>query len=187
MISLSGCLIVKIINGRYGPFRVGSLQTDVGEFSVKDKILDQYDEGSYEGLFDISKIFFSAYTPTGRLVVELRAVLENITLVNAGAIEPDQFDSLEQDPLDEEKETDDLPAETEVPSESDEPLETNNEGQNKPEKSEGENLFGLLWPLQDSFKLDPTVDRTVFRQQLKYLKSTGYRFVAVGQYWEKMD
>jgi hypothetical protein len=187
MISVSGCLAIKIINGRHGAFRVGNLQTEIGEFAVKDKILDQYDEGSYEGLFDISKIFSSTYSTGSRLVVEVRAVLENIALANAGTIEPDQFDPLEQDPLDEEQDDadDDVPAETEVTAESDERLQRDDEQQNESEKSEDEKLFGLLWPLQDSFKLDPTVDRVVFRLQRERLKAIGYRFVAVGQYWVK--
>jgi len=103
MISIEGRLMIKIINGRNGPFRVGSLLSDIGEFAVKDKILDQYDEGSYKGLFTISKIFSSTYSTGSRLVVEVRAVLENISLANVDAIEPEQHESLEQDPLDEEK------------------------------------------------------------------------------------
>ena len=40
MISIEGRLHIKIITGIHGPFRIGSLQTEIGEFSVKDKILD---------------------------------------------------------------------------------------------------------------------------------------------------
>ncbi|MFW5442685.1 MAG: DUF3275 family protein [Methylococcaceae bacterium] len=186
MISVPGCLAIKIINGRHGAFRVGNLKTEIGEFAVKDKILDQYDEGSYEGLFDISKIFSSTYSTGSRLVVEVRAVLENIALANAGTIKPDQFDPLEQDPLDEEQEDiNAVPAETESTAESDEYLQRDDDQQNEPEKSEDETLFGLLWPLQETFKLDPTVDRAILRLQRERLKAIGYRFVAVGQYWVK--
>ncbi len=188
MISVPGCLAIKIINGRHGDFRVGNLQTDIGEFSVKDKILDQYDEGSYEGLFDISKIFSSTYSTGSRLVVEVRAVLENIALANAGTIEPEQFGSLEQDPLDEEQDAakdHHVPEKIEVTAKSGDDLQQGSVQQQETGKSEDEKLFGLLWPLQDCFKLDPTVDRVIFRHQRERLKAMGYKFVAVGQYWDK--
>lgn len=35
MIKLDGQLTVKTINGRNGPFNVGRLKTDIGEFSAK--------------------------------------------------------------------------------------------------------------------------------------------------------
>ena len=44
-------------------------------------------------------------------------------------------------------------------------------------------LFGLLWPLADALKLDPTVDRNVFRKQRDRLKAIGYRFEPMGQQW----
>jgi len=181
MISLTGDLVVKIINGRHGAFRVGNLQTEIGEFAVKDKILDQYDEGSYRGLFDVSKIFSSSYSTGSRLVVEVRAVLENIALANIDVVEPGQLESLEQDPLDEEKMPKSVSAEVENTSEPTELTGNDSEsGENKDAI-----LFGLLWPLQESFKLDPTVNRELFRQQRDRLKSLGYQFKPIGQYWSK--
>jgi hypothetical protein len=44
-------------------------------------------------------------------------------------------------------------------------------------------LFGLLWPLADALKLDPTVDRNIFRKQRDRLKAIGYRFEPMGQQW----
>ncbi|MDD3450187.1 MAG: DUF3275 family protein, partial [Gammaproteobacteria bacterium] len=38
MIKISGAVTVKTINGRNGPFNVGKLVTEVGEFSVKEGI-----------------------------------------------------------------------------------------------------------------------------------------------------
>ena len=187
MISLTGDLVVKIINGRHGAFRVGNLQTEIGEFAVKDKILDQYDEGSYRGLFDVSKIFSSSYSTGSRLVVEVRAVLENIALANIDVVEPGQLESLEQDPLDEEKMPKSVSAEMENTSESTELTSIEGNSQNDSESGENKDaiLFGLLWPLQESFKLDPTVNRELFRQQRDRLKSLGYQFKPIGQYWSK--
>jgi hypothetical protein len=193
MISIEGRLMIKIINGRNGPFRVGSLLSDIGEFAVKDKILDQYDEGSYRGLFTISKIFSSTYSTGSRLVVEVRAVLENISLANVDAIEPEQHESLEQDPLDEEKDENlevTKPDHSIEPTDSDgliEPIDSEDEDHNDltPEELSDKKLFGLLWPLQDSFKLDPTVSRVTFREQRERLKSLNYKFNPIGQYWTK--
>jgi hypothetical protein len=187
MISLTGDLVVKIINGRNGPFRVGNLHTEIGEFAVKDKILDQYDEGSYRGLFDVSKIFSSSYTTGSRLVVEVRAVLVNIALANIEVIDPEQLESLEQDPLDEEKKTENVSIDKVDTPES---IESSSFEDDSPKNSESEEnkdaiLFGLLWPLQESFKLDPTVNRELFRQQRDRLKSLGYQFKPIGQYWSK--
>lgn len=192
MISLAGNLAIKIISGRNGNFRVGVLQTDIGNFSVKDKMLDQYEEGSYQGLFTISKICIPVpYTTGSRLVVEMRATLDNIALEGVGVIEPEQYQSLEQDPLDEEKAKGDTPVKTDQGaqgSNSHEALsnqEEEQEDQSETEKSDDEILFGLLWPLQDSFKIDPTVDRELFRQQRERLKKLGYTFKPIGQYWVK--
>ena len=38
-------------------FCVGDLETEIGDFRVKDAILDQFDEGLYEGQFCIQQIF----------------------------------------------------------------------------------------------------------------------------------
>ncbi len=193
MISIEGRLNIKIITGIHGPFRIGSLQTGIGEFSVKDKILDQYDEGSYQGLFTIRKIFSSTYSTGSRLVVEVRAALENISLANIDAIEPEQHESLEQDPLDEEKDENlevtkpDHSIESTDSTELIEPTDSEDQDQSDltAEELSDKKLFGLLWPLQDSFKLDPTVNRVSFREQRERLKSLNYKFNPIGQYWTK--
>jgi hypothetical protein len=48
MIKVQGALRgKKILQSKNSPFAVGTLSTDVGEFKVKDQVLDQFDEGSY--------------------------------------------------------------------------------------------------------------------------------------------
>ena len=44
MIKLSGVLTIRMIAGRFGDFRIGRLLSAIGAFSVKDAVLDQYDE-----------------------------------------------------------------------------------------------------------------------------------------------
>ncbi|KPZ17713.1 DEAD/DEAH box helicase [Pseudomonas amygdali pv. ulmi] len=76
MINLPGYLAIRTINGRNGEFNVGRLSTSIGEFVIKDALLDQYPEGKYRGDFAITEIRPSYYTNGGRLVVEIRARLD---------------------------------------------------------------------------------------------------------------
>lgn len=177
MIKVSGVLHIKIITGRNGDFRVGRLVTDIGEFAVKDAELDQYEEGRYEGDFGISQISPSYYSTGGRLVVEVRARLSMIDLASVDETEP-AVSGLEQDPLDE------LPAAVTVMAQ-DRATETKGEGIKPLETETDAELFGLLWPLANPLKLDPTVDRNVFRKQRDRLKALGYKFQAINQQWLK--
>ena len=44
-------------------------------------------------------------------------------------------------------------------------------------------LFGALWPLGETVKLDATVDRRVLRQQRDRLGVLGYSFAPLSQDW----
>lgn len=174
MLKLSGVLTIRTIDGRNGPFNVGRLVTDLGEFSVKETILDQYEQGKYEGDFGISRIYPAYYVAGGRLVVEVRATLETMALAGIDALSPDDVAPVaEPDPIEENAATttEQPAAEDRTPVSSDvDPDET---------------LFGELWPLGTRVKLDPTVDRTRFRRQKEQLKLLGYQFQPLGQYWEQ--
>jgi len=183
MIEAKGILTVRIYHGRYGDFRVGRLITSVGQFIVKDRFLDQYDEGRYEGDFIISKIFSSSYSASGRLVIEIRAQLKSFTLAVATVVTQNSDQSLEQDPLEEEvvlsahnNESADIP---DIQVTLDVELPDN--------ESSLSDLFGFLWPLTSEVKLDATVSREKFRLQRDQLKALGYAFKPVGQLWIKTD
>ncbi|WP_122576020.1 DUF3275 family protein, partial [Pseudomonas viridiflava] len=91
--------------GRNGEFNVGGLSTSIGEFVIKDALLDQYDEGKYRGDFAITEIRPSYYTNGGRLVVEIRARLDSMSLedvANLSAEEAERLSNNETDPIDEE-------------------------------------------------------------------------------------
>lgn len=194
MISLSGTLTIKIVNGRNGPFRVGSLHTEIGDFAVKDSVLDQYDEGCYEGVFGISRVYASSYTASNRIVIETRAMLDSIALANVDELPQQEAESLEQDSLDDEP-SPQGPKESPKAREDSKPdgqasaastqAETESESASEAEADSDAELFGALWPLPDSVKLDPTVDRGRFRRQCDRLKELGYRFKPLGQVWEK--
>ncbi|GAO97336.1 hypothetical protein PSA5_31475 [Pseudomonas syringae pv. actinidiae] len=67
MITLPGYLAIRTINGRNGEFNVGRLATSIGEFVIKDALLDQYLEGKYRGDFVVTEIRPSYYTNGGSL------------------------------------------------------------------------------------------------------------------------
>ncbi|MEN1776162.1 DUF3275 family protein, partial [Pseudomonas aeruginosa] len=67
MINIPGQLAIRTINGRNGEFNVGKLSTSIGEFVIKDALLDQHIEGKYRGDFAITEIRPSYYTTGGRL------------------------------------------------------------------------------------------------------------------------
>ncbi|MCY1465167.1 hypothetical protein D9M71_832780 [compost metagenome] len=46
-------------------------------------------------------------------------------------------------------------------------------------------LFGLLWPLDDTVKLDSTIDRRTLRLQCARLNQLGFAFDAKAQSWHR--
>ncbi len=202
MIKIPATLIIRIINGMYGDFRVGQLLTEIGEFAVKDPMFDQYDEGRYEGDFVISKIYNGPYTVSNRVVVQLCADIDSVVLLSA-AVEQQEDEAFEQDPIENEQSLSSSELETSnkaQPSEQSETAfledeSTTDEGDlgyepttdADSDESELRELFGLLWPLGSSVKLDSTVNRIVLRQQRDKLDELGYTFKAVGQVWSKIE
>ncbi|WP_349571133.1 DUF3275 family protein [Azotobacter salinestris] len=194
MITLSGQLAIRTIHGRNGDFNVARLATSIGEFVVKDSILDQYAEGKYQGQFCITQISPSSYTHAGRTVIEVRARLDSMTLDEMDSLsraDAEQLDPKELDPLDEEKaETRPRPRakaprakpradDAQAPFGMDPPVAKTP----SPETEADEALFGLLWPLGDTVKLDTTVDRGVLRTQCQRLGQLGYRMDFKQQLW----
>lgn len=168
---LNGTLAIREIKGRNGPFKVGTLQTSLGEFAIKDSLLDQYDSGTYEGEFQIERIFQGHYIAGGRSVTEIRAQLANISINDIDAKAPTPIE-VEPDPIDSDKPQ---PAKESKP-EAEPEAKTN---------SDDNSLFGLLMPLGESIKLDPSVNRKVLRAQTVRLKEIGYEFDAKSQTWKK--
>lgn len=203
MITLPGQLAIKTIHGRNGDFNVGKLATSIGEFVTKNAELDQYREGKYDGDFTIVEIRPSMYTTGGRMVIELRAVLGGMTLSNIESLTKDEAHGLspqEVDPVDEEvtskppqEETSaSIPiASTSTPTRDplkdptpfgDEPPADTAAQMNAATQADVA-LFGSVWPLGAFVKLDPTVDRRMFRRQRDRLDQLGYEFEALTQEW----
>lgn len=198
MITLPGQLAIKTIHGRNGDFNVGRLSTSIGEFVIKNAELDQYDEGKYDGDFVITEIRPSTYNTSGRMVIEIRAHLGGMTLSNIDRLSTDEAQRLspqEVDPIDEEAQAPAAaarpPARTKARSTRDPLVDTTPFGSEpaaaSPSDASAEEddatLFGMLWPLSETVKLDATVDRRVLRQQRDRLDAMGYRFEPLSQDW----
>lgn len=190
MINIPGQLAIRTISGRNGDFNVGRLSTSIGEFVIKDALLDQYSEGKYRGDFLITEIRPSYYSTSGRLVVEIRAKLESMSLDDVDKLTAEDAATLsasEPDPIDEE-----LSSVLQKPLQQRKKLTSSKGAGSTGEPSAAEDapfgmppslassaeqdadLFGTIWPLCDTVKLDTTVDRQRLRQQCTRLGELGY-------------
>ncbi|PUA41279.1 hypothetical protein C5U62_32785 [Pseudomonas protegens] len=194
MIKINGQLAIRTINGRNGAFNVGRLCTSIGEFVVKDSLLDQYDEGKYIGEFVITQISPSSYSHSGRTVIEVRARLDSMLLDDMDTLsqaDTERLDPKEIDPLDEETATAPTPAASCAPSSTTGTADTDEVPFGMPAKpstpatvhDDDERLFGTLWPLNECVKLDSTVDRQRLRMQCARLDQLGYRLDFKQQAW----
>jgi hypothetical protein len=200
MITLPGQLAIKTIHGRNGDFNVGRLATSIGEFVVKNPELDQYPEGKYDGDFIVVEIRPATYNANGRMVIEIRAILGGMTLSNADGLSGDEAQKLtpqEVDPVDEEAppQTPQAQAKARIPrprGPRDPLVDTTPFGiepapvsSGASEDAEDAALFGALWPLSESVKLDSTVDRRTLRAQRDRLEALGYSFAPLSQDWHR--
>ena len=202
MLKLSGILAIRSIKGARGDFNVGRLVTEIGEFAVKDPLIEEYEEGRYEGEFGISGIFPSTYFTNGRTVVEIRARLGSIALKGIEQLtDEDTLPVVEHDPIEEapkpvvaeapleiadlEPAVQGAAAEAIPPADGPIPVMSIEEEIVFRNEQEYRRLFGTLWPLQSKVKLDPTVDRQNFRAQRDALKDLGFKFQPLGQLWVK--
>ena len=102
MIKCQGALrIKKIRQSRNGAFCIADLATDFGEFKVKDPMLDQFEEGEYQGTVWISEIYMSQYISYGKAVTELRARLHDLQVDSEDRKPVRSNEHSEPDPIDE--------------------------------------------------------------------------------------
>jgi hypothetical protein len=182
-IRINGTLVIKEIKGANGKFCVGDLTTPIGEFKVKESILDQFSEGRYEGEFLVENFYLSSYIWRGN---DHRYSCSNDILDTAIGIEdvPAEPDPIATEPT--------AAANQAGPSDIPVPAALVQEHENQdPVFQELLELFGadladLVWVSKD-VKLDPTVDRAVFRSQRDRLKEMGYVFDAKTQGWSRKE
>lgn len=186
MINIPGQLAIRTISGRNGDFNVGRLSTSIGEFVIKDALLDQYSEGKYRGDFLITEIRPSYYSTGGRLVVEIRAKLDSMSLDDVDMLTAEDAVSLspnEPDPIDEQP-THELTTTSKAQSpEDDTPFGMPPSIKVLDEETDAA-LFGTIWPLGEITKLDTTVDRQRLRDQCIRLGELGYELDFKQQTWK---
>ena len=210
-ITIEGSLRIKRINGANGPFCVGDLNSEIGEFRVKDSVLDQFEEGVYAGRFTVSRIFPWSYSANGRMVLEVRAKLDDLE-ISDGSEQVIPESPQEPDPADEPKAQSAGVAAPEAPApaaptgtagqtEATEATEAT-DAESEPAQQEcaapgteagdealfGEELFALVAE-REPVKLDPNIDdRRRFRQQRDRLKhGLDYGFIAEQQAWYPIE
>lgn len=186
MIKIDGSLVIRSQMSKYGEFKLGTLFCEIGTFTVKEKELEQFEVGKYQGEFVISQIALSDYRSNGRITTEIRAYIESMTLSSADSISQDEIEQIEAkevDPIIEEmQQTGKVEAapKSGVTATS-QPAKTTS---SKPDiqNLSDEELFKTLWPLGEAVQLDKTVNREVLRMQRARLNELGYAF-ALDQVW----
>ncbi|WP_045407311.1 DUF3275 family protein [Vibrio jasicida] len=177
MVQITGTLTIKTVTGRYGDFNVATLDCELGRFAIRDALLDEYNEGTYQGTFGLQRIFAGSYHTQHRFVIETRAELNGVWLndYQEGQV-PEE--SLEADPLAEERQAQSAG-------------QAHRHAQDASHEDASE-LFGELWPLGanigDIVKLNPEVGRERMGRQLAYLKrevngARLWRFEPKAQHW----
>ena len=209
-IVVPGQLTLRTIRGKNGPFTVGRLATHLGTFAVKAPELEQYPEGKYDGEFIIRYIFPKSYPVGGGMRFEIRASLDGMTLNGIDKLSRDEarsFATQDVDPLDEEQGTQPAatpakPAKASRPakpapmqSSADPLVDTTPFGVDAPTpaaatapgstEDAAAALFGLLWPLGESVKLDSPIDRRALRAQIARLGELGYALDFKTQEWSR--
>jgi hypothetical protein len=206
-IVVPGQLTLRTMRGKHGPFSVGRLTTHLGVFEVKDRELEQYPEGKYDGEFVIRYIFPKSYPVGGGMRFEIRASLDGMTLNGIDKLTSDEarsFATQDVDPLDEELDTQPVvaPAKASRPAKpaplqaSADPLvDTTPFGVDAPpptasaapgsDEDPDAALFGALWPLGESVKLDSTIDRRALRAQIARLNERGFALDFKTQEWSR--
>jgi len=96
--------VKRIRQSRNGAFCVADLSTEIGEFKVKDPLLDQFEEGEYQATVWISEIYLAQYVAFGKGVTEIRARLHDLQVQAQGALRHGH-EPVEPDPLDEHEPT----------------------------------------------------------------------------------
>ncbi len=189
MLQVNGTLTVKKIHGAKGAFSVGDLVTEVGTFKIKDALLDQFEEGRYQGAFAISSIYLSSYIWRGKSMTDIRANLVDVQLDEVGDVAPELAPPQDEpDPIEEEAARSKTTPVIESSAETTVVVVTP-AGQVDVDpalealvKLFGAELGAKVWK-REGIKLDPTVDRGLFREQRDHLKELGYRFDAKAQAW----
>lgn len=195
-IIVNGSITIARKSGKRGDFNVGDLSTEIGEFEVKDALIEEFDPGKYTGRFVIDWIQPDSFTYRGRVFVKNRAKLAEILIDEGERGEPPQQIPPEPDPIEAEA-AGAQPASTQPaigltpPNATQATCGTSGTKTNTDTSAASDDpdltLFGAELHAQfakrEPLQLDPTVDRQQFRAQRDRLKAIGYRFNPKTQGW----
>ena len=178
-------LAVRVIYGVKGEFRIGTLTSPIGTFVLKNQILEQLNEGIYEGVFEIDNIHLVDYDVPGKKIIEQRASLIDMAIdgEEAGIVAAD-----EPDP-DDEPATADKPAPSKKPQIVKPPITepaVSSIAELTPGQREvlGNEVVAQI-EADGEVKLDPSVGRPLLRTQTQIMRQFGYSFNARERVWRK--
>ena len=169
MLTIFGKMLVRDSGKQsHEPLKEGWLKCSLGRFYIKSFQLDSLAAGDYEGFFTLMKIDPCCHQHQGKFVLGLEAVIEKMAFTSQLLSENPEASIFKQTPL--------LP-EGEIFLENKSPLQA------LQALNDDEKLFGELYPLLQSVKLDASQDRNTLRKQVNRLKEIGYRFDEKAQQW----
>ena len=171
----------RIRQSRNGPFTVAELSTSIGEFKVKDALLEQFEEGEYVCTAWVSEIYLAQYISYGKAITEMRARLQDIQVLQEGSQRPEAYEPLEPDPIDEpEPVVVKAPPPQPAPKSAEKPPEGATVDDDCTDYLYDEEILEAIKGGQP-VKLDLSVDRAKLRQQNADLIQRGYSFDAKAQ------
>lgn len=175
---MQGKIDIRKLAGRRGIFTVGTLTVPLGQFEAKTSLLDNFDEGSYDGAFDVARIYIDGYRSRhGQWVNKLCADLADVQITHDTPAPPDQPTHPSMDPIVEAG----FVADTSVDLPPDEPASPIGPTPDDDVSA----LFGELAPgirAAQPVTLDPAHSK--FRLQVAALKTRGYRWRPTTKTWE---
>ncbi len=201
-VTLEGSIATKLIQGANGEFTVGTFKTNVGIFKIKSGQLDQFpDEGEYDVSVVVNEFKLNMYPSrrTGICVSEILLEVDKIIV----------FDFVQEHSIDDPVEPD---ASVQAIKESEPQQKSEHQKDkirltmpsaekpcNKPKGTsggrttanangdsdeDGRKLFGELWPLPESFRLDTTLPRGTIIKQRDYISGL-YQINPTTQVWTR--
>ena len=183
-ISIPGTLNVIERQGRKGAFMVAELQTEIGSFDLKHRVLEQFSEGAYEGIFIITRIFNQAVSWKNGTWTKLCADLDWEALrIMAQSDEVGTSDSLAMAQIMAEAEAEEEPKQETAPAAVVPPRQVEAQADDAA-VYDLDTLTVLIMDGVPRIRLDATLeDRRLFTELRNALKNAGYRFEGKTQSW----
>ena len=183
-ISIPGTLNVIERQGRKGAVMVAELQTEIGSFDLKHRVLEQFSEGAYEGIFIITRIFNQAVSWKNGTWTKLCADLDWEALrIMAQSDEVGTSDSLAMAQIMAEAEAEEEPKQETAPAAVVPPRQVEAQADDAA-VYDLDTLTVLIMDGVPRIRLDATLeDRRLFTELRNALKSAGYRFDGKTQSW----